>query len=105
MAGQAGCPVNHPISPHVISGVFVQQYYHILHEQPEQVHKFYQDSSIIARPDPDGTMVSVTTLSDINKKNFVCGLQELLNSDRDCRCTVISQGWGADCCYWIIDFI
>lgn len=68
MAGQAGNPVNHPISPHVISGAFVQQYYHILHEQPDQVHKFYQDSSFIGRPESNGTMVDVTTLNDINEK-------------------------------------
>ncbi|XP_062211549.1 nuclear transport factor 2-like isoform X2 [Phragmites australis] len=68
MAGQAGNPEYHPISPHVISGAFVQQYYRILHEQPDQVHKFYQDSSILGRPESDGTMVSVTTLGDINKR-------------------------------------
>jgi hypothetical protein len=45
-----------------ISGVFVQQYYHILHESPDQVHKFYQDTSILGRQDSNGTMVSVTTL-------------------------------------------
>ncbi|TVU46559.1 hypothetical protein EJB05_06100, partial [Eragrostis curvula] len=67
MAGQAESPVNDPISPHLVSGAFVQQYYHILHNQPEQVHKFYQDSSILARPEPNGTMVSVTTLADINE--------------------------------------
>ncbi|GJN13153.1 hypothetical protein PR202_ga31491 [Eleusine coracana subsp. coracana] len=44
-----------------VSGAFVQQYYHILHEKPEQVHKFYQDSSILGRPEPNGTMGSVTT--------------------------------------------
>ncbi|KAL6616727.1 hypothetical protein ACP70R_038997 [Stipagrostis hirtigluma subsp. patula] len=68
MAAQAGNPVNHNISPHVISGVFVQQYYHILHESPDQVHKFYQDVSILGRQDSNGTMVSVTTLRDINEK-------------------------------------
>ncbi|AQL06086.1 Nuclear transport factor 2 (NTF2) family protein with RNA binding (RRM-RBD-RNP motifs) domain [Zea mays] len=68
MAGQAGNPVNHPISPHVISGAFVQQYYHILHEQPDQVHKFYQDSSILGRPDSNGIMAYVTTMRDINEK-------------------------------------
>ncbi|XP_062215329.1 nuclear transport factor 2-like isoform X2 [Phragmites australis] len=85
MAGQAGNPVNHPISPHVISGAFVQQYYHILHEQPEQVHKFYQDSSIIGRPDSSGTMVSVTTLVDINEKimsmDFTNCLTEIETAD------------------------
>ena len=90
MAGQAGNPVNHPISPHVviyillcfyslhgivtniaecyfcclqIGGAFVQQYFRILHEQPDQVHKFYQDSSIVGRPDSTGTMLYVNTMS------------------------------------------
>ncbi|CAN6312334.1 unnamed protein product [Urochloa humidicola] len=68
MAGQAGNPANHHISPHVISGAFVQQYYHILHEQPDQVHKFYQESSVVGRPESDGIMVYVTTLGNINEK-------------------------------------
>ncbi|KAK3146946.1 hypothetical protein QOZ80_3BG0275560 [Eleusine coracana subsp. coracana] len=67
MAGQVGSPVDDPISPHLVSGAFVQQYYHILHEEPEQVHKFYQDSSILGRPDPNGTMGSVTTQAAINE--------------------------------------
>jgi hypothetical protein len=45
-----------------IGGAFVQQYYHILHEQPDQVHKFYQESSTLGRTDSNGTMVYVTTL-------------------------------------------
>lgn len=45
-----------------IGGAFVQQYYHILHEQPDQVHKFYQESSILGRPESNGTMAYVTTL-------------------------------------------
>ncbi|PUZ40649.1 hypothetical protein GQ55_9G441400 [Panicum hallii var. hallii] len=68
MAGQAGNPANHHISPHVISSAFVQQYYNILHEQPDQVHKFYQESSILSRPESNGTMVDVTTLGNINEK-------------------------------------
>ncbi|CAN6289118.1 unnamed protein product [Urochloa humidicola] len=68
MAGQAGNSANHHISPHVISGAFVQQYYHILHEQPDQVHKFYQESSVLGRPESNGTMVYVTTLGNINEK-------------------------------------
>ncbi|KAF8698781.1 hypothetical protein HU200_035039 [Digitaria exilis] len=67
MAGQAGNPTNH-ISPHVIGGAFVQQYYHILHEQPDQVHKFYQESSILGRPESNGTMAYVTTLDSIDEK-------------------------------------
>ncbi|CAD6211550.1 unnamed protein product [Miscanthus lutarioriparius] len=78
MAGQAGNPVNHPISPHVIGGAFVQQYYQILHEQPDQVHKFYQDSSILGRPDSNGTMVYVSTMSAINEKIMAMDVRNCL---------------------------
>lgn len=66
MAVQAGTPAT-PISPQVISGAFVQQYYHILHETPDQVYKFYQDASIVGRPDSNGVMKYVSTTADINK--------------------------------------
>ncbi|CAD6211549.1 unnamed protein product [Miscanthus lutarioriparius] len=44
------------------------QYYRILLEQPDQVHQFYEDSSILGRPDSNGIMVYVTTKSGINEK-------------------------------------
>ncbi|XP_073103531.1 nuclear transport factor 2 [Elaeis guineensis] len=55
-------------SPQVIGSAFVHQYYHILHQTPEQVYRFYQDSSVLSRPDSDGMMTSVTTLQAINDK-------------------------------------
>ncbi|XP_040378611.1 nuclear transport factor 2-like isoform X2 [Oryza brachyantha] len=66
MAVQAGNSVT-PISPQVISGAFVQQYYHILHETPDQVHRFYQDASIVGRPNSTGVMEYVSTTADINR--------------------------------------
>ncbi|XP_020572885.1 ras GTPase-activating protein-binding protein 1-like [Phalaenopsis equestris] len=55
-------------SPQVVGGAFVQQYYFVLHKSPDQVHRFYQDSSILSRPDSDGMMESVTTMQAINDK-------------------------------------
>ncbi|KAF9591561.1 hypothetical protein IFM89_004615 [Coptis chinensis] len=50
----------------VVGNAFVEQYYHILHKSPELVYRFYQDSSMIARPDANGAMTSVTTMKAIN---------------------------------------
>ncbi|KAM7268111.1 hypothetical protein ACFE04_010277 [Oxalis oulophora] len=47
----------------MIANAFVQQYYHILHNSPELVFRFYQDSSMISRPDSAGLMTSVTTMN------------------------------------------
>lgn len=50
-----------PPAEHV-GNAFVEQYYSLLHSNPEVVYKFYQDSSVISRPEPDGVMNSVTTM-------------------------------------------
>ncbi|KAG0485400.1 hypothetical protein HPP92_009479 [Vanilla planifolia] len=55
-------------SPQVVGAAFVQQYYYVLHRSPDQVHKFYQDSSILSRPDSNGMMTTVTTIQAINEK-------------------------------------
>ncbi|KAM7278438.1 hypothetical protein ACFE04_005572 [Oxalis oulophora] len=55
-----------PNDPQMVGNAFVEQYYTMLHQSPEMVHKFYLDSSVVSRPAPDGTMTSVTTLKDIN---------------------------------------
>ncbi|TYH24434.1 hypothetical protein ES288_A03G091800v1 [Gossypium darwinii] len=67
MAMQEGSPVFTP-STQVIGNAFVEQYYHILHQSPNPVHRFYQDSSHLSRPDMDGNMTTVTTLQAINEK-------------------------------------
>ncbi|THU64521.1 hypothetical protein C4D60_Mb01t27330 [Musa balbisiana] len=62
-------PTESPVSsltPQVIGSAFVQQYYHILHQSPEMVHKFYQDSSTVNRPNSDGEMTSVMSVQAIN---------------------------------------
>lgn len=46
----------------VVANAFVEQYYHILHQSPELVYKFYKDSSVLSRPNSNGVMTSVTTM-------------------------------------------
>ncbi|KAJ4755405.1 hypothetical protein LUZ62_089810 [Rhynchospora pubera] len=57
-----------PLDPHVIARAFVDQYYRILHRSPDQVYRFYQETSILSRPDVNGMMTSATTLQGINQK-------------------------------------
>lgn len=61
---------NPPTTPsaQMVGNAFVEQYYHILHHSPELVYRFYQDSSVISRPDSTGQMTSVTTMKGINEK-------------------------------------
>ncbi|XP_065855211.1 nuclear transport factor 2-like isoform X2 [Euphorbia lathyris] len=61
---------NNPATPsaQVVGNAFVEQYYHILHTSPELVHRFYQDSSVLSRPDIDGKMTTVATMQGINEK-------------------------------------
>ncbi|XP_022769353.1 ras GTPase-activating protein-binding protein 2-like isoform X2 [Durio zibethinus] len=61
MAMQEGSPVRAP-SAQVVGNAFVEQYYHILHQSPHLVHRFYQDSSHLSRPDMYGNMTTVTTM-------------------------------------------
>ncbi|KAF5807290.1 putative Ras GTPase-activating protein-binding protein [Helianthus annuus] len=68
MASQAASPAAVLPSAQVVGNAFVDQYYHILHQSPELVHKFYQDSSILSRPDTNGLMSSVTTMQAIDEK-------------------------------------
>lgn len=54
------------LSPQVVGNAFVEQYYCILHQNPDVVHRFYQESSMVSRPDQSGSMTSVTTIKEIN---------------------------------------
>ncbi|OMO53137.1 hypothetical protein CCACVL1_28863 [Corchorus capsularis] len=67
MAMQEGSPASTP-SAQVVGNAFVEQYYHILHQSPNLVHRFYQDSSRLSRPDMHGNMTTVTTMQAINEK-------------------------------------
>ena len=51
----------------MIGDVFVNHYYNVLHTDPQLLYKFYQDCSILGRPDPSGQILSVTTVDGINK--------------------------------------
>ncbi|KAJ4826090.1 hypothetical protein Tsubulata_015186 [Turnera subulata] len=55
-------------SAQTVGNAFVEQYYHILHTSPELVYRFYQDSSVLSRPDANGVMTSVATMQGINEK-------------------------------------
>ncbi|XP_047332798.1 nuclear transport factor 2-like isoform X2 [Impatiens glandulifera] len=72
-------------SAQVVGNAFVDQYYHILHQSPELVFKFYQDSSILSRPDANGGMTTVTTVKAINEKilslNYGNYTAEIKNAD------------------------
>ncbi|KAA8541045.1 hypothetical protein F0562_025008 [Nyssa sinensis] len=68
MAMQVASPAVTLPSAQVIGNAFVEQYYHILHQSPDLVYKFYQDSSVLSRPDSNGVMTSVTTMKAINDK-------------------------------------
>ncbi|PIA33632.1 hypothetical protein AQUCO_04100211v1 [Aquilegia coerulea] len=56
-----------PPSAQVVGNAFVEQYYQILHQSPELVHRFYTDMSVLSRPGPDGIMTSVKTMQAINE--------------------------------------
>lgn len=53
-------------SPQVVGSAFVHQYYHLLHTSPEIVHRFYQETSTLARPNSSGEMTQVSTLRAIS---------------------------------------
>lgn len=57
-----------PVSAQVVGNAFVQQYYHILHQSPGLVHRFYQDVSKLGRPEEDGSMSITTTMDAIDAK-------------------------------------
>ncbi|XP_031268183.1 nuclear transport factor 2-like isoform X2 [Pistacia vera] len=56
------------LSPEVVGNAFVEQYYSILCKSPDNVHRFYQESSMLSRPDPSSAMTLVTTIKGINDK-------------------------------------
>ncbi|KAK9057445.1 hypothetical protein SSX86_022280 [Deinandra increscens subsp. villosa] len=67
MAAPAAAP-QQPVSAQVVGNAFVQQYYHILHQSPGLVHRFYQDISKLGRPEEDGSLSIITTMDAINSK-------------------------------------
>lgn len=61
-------------SAEVVGNAFVEQYYHILHQSPNLVHRFYQDSSFLSRPDGNGEMMTVTTM-EVSSTGLSCVLR------------------------------
>ncbi|KAF1872910.1 hypothetical protein Lal_00016015 [Lupinus albus] len=80
MAVSDGSPI-----PQMVGNAFVEQYYSILHQNPDQVHKFYQESSVLSRPEEDSALTTVTTIVDINKKilshDYTSFRVEILSAD------------------------
>ena len=46
-----------------VGNAFAHQYYHILQQSPDLVHRFYQDGSKFGRPGEDGVMSTTTTMN------------------------------------------
>ncbi|KAL1551135.1 nuclear transport factor 2-like [Salvia divinorum] len=57
----------HP-SPADVADAFVKQFYVILNQCPENLHKFYQESSLQGWTEADGSVTPVTTLSGISER-------------------------------------
>lgn len=57
-------------SAQVVGNAFVLQYYQILHQSPDLVYRFYQETSHLGRPSADRAdeMDSVTSMESINEK-------------------------------------
>lgn len=50
------------LSAKEVADAFVMQYFHILRVSRGDVHKFYKDASIMARPGSEGMMLLATTV-------------------------------------------
>ncbi|XP_074588965.1 nuclear transport factor 2-like [Curcuma longa] len=68
MAAQPAGVERSPLPAEVVGNAFVDQYYHILQHSPDMLHRFYQESSKLGRPDAHGAMILVTTTEAINQK-------------------------------------
>ncbi|XP_022727485.1 putative G3BP-like protein isoform X2 [Durio zibethinus] len=60
----------------VVGNAFVHQYYLILYQSPELVHRFYHNSSKLGRPEENGVMSITTTMQAINEKILSLGYGE-----------------------------
>ncbi|KAL6555640.1 hypothetical protein OROHE_007312 [Orobanche hederae] len=68
MASAVAVEAQQPVSAQIVGNAFAQQYYHILHQSPGLVHRFYGDTSRLGRPERDGSMSITTTMQAIDKK-------------------------------------
>ncbi|KAL1540958.1 myosin ATPase [Salvia divinorum] len=76
-AEAAAAETQQPVTAQVVGNAFVSQYYHILYQSPELVHKFYQDISKLGRHEEDGSMSVTTTMQAINDKIILLNREEL----------------------------
>ncbi|GMI73969.1 hypothetical protein like AT3G25150 [Hibiscus trionum] len=60
----------------VVGNAFVHQYYHVLHQSPELVHRFYHDVSKLVRPEGNGVTSITSTMQAINDKILSLGYGE-----------------------------
>ncbi|GMI90551.1 hypothetical protein HRI_002724400 [Hibiscus trionum] len=56
-----------PLKPQEVAAVFVEQYYLMLRDFPQQIYRFYDDSSMVSRSGPDDVVINFTTIADIEK--------------------------------------
>ncbi|CAN8258225.1 unnamed protein product [Cochlearia groenlandica] len=73
MLGAQQVPTAAACTPDIVGNAFVHQYYHILHQSPEHVHRFYQEISKLGRPEENGVMSITSTLQGIDKKILALG--------------------------------
>ncbi|GAV70733.1 RRM_1 domain-containing protein/NTF2 domain-containing protein [Cephalotus follicularis] len=66
-----------PPTADVVGNAFVHQYYLILHQSPELVHRFYQDMSKLGRPEVNGVMSITTTMQAIDEKILSLQYEEI----------------------------
>lgn len=50
------------IDPQFVATKFVDQYYNILENSPEMMHKFYTEQSLVTRKGPNGEAISMKTV-------------------------------------------
>ncbi|GAB2297140.1 hypothetical protein Dimus_031240 [Dionaea muscipula] len=51
--------------PEVVAHAFVKRFYTLLHEHPDQVYKFFDESSMMTRTGADGSLTTVTGMEAI----------------------------------------
>ncbi|CAM6093911.1 unnamed protein product [Calypogeia fissa] len=71
MAGQPSSTASPlPAAAHVVGNAFVNQYYNVLHQSPQVVHRFYTDASRLTRAEAgaDGLVDTVVSQSEIHQK-------------------------------------
>ncbi|KAL2631740.1 hypothetical protein R1flu_016426 [Riccia fluitans] len=70
MAGQPSAAAPLSAAAHVVGNAFVNQYYHVLHNTPQVVHRFYTDASRLTRAEAgsDGAVDTVVSQSEIHNK-------------------------------------